>query len=159
MNDIFVVAEDGRGERNLSHSADEDWGPTWAPDGSRVAWVSASTSRLLILGMDGSRPTGEAAAGPIVRDAYVWSPDGTRIAFSSYEDPGSRGISGGQILEASIASIRVDDLQASPTPVLEIDHLVEGLSWQPLEVETREVSAVAGALPSADPVGRGLADD
>ena len=76
------------GPVNLSNDPYLDWSPVWSPDGSKIAFVSASYSTrggrglpyIYVMDANGDNPvrltTGNWPA---------WSPDGTKIAFN-YDD-------------------------------------------------------------------------
>jgi dipeptidyl aminopeptidase/acylaminoacyl peptidase len=72
--------------RPLTNSKKSSQSPAWAPDGSRLAFVSDRTDKRQIHVI---RPTGgEAEAVTSVEDgvtSFEWSPDGQRIAFTSTE--------------------------------------------------------------------------
>jgi Tol biopolymer transport system component len=86
---IFVINVDGTGLRQLSPDDPDpnqffyfDEGPTWSPDGSKVAFTR--TGVLTVINVDGTGmitlPTPAGANYP------SWSPDGTRIAYSAFID-------------------------------------------------------------------------
>lgn len=82
--EIYVMARDGSGQRNLTNSPGWDTAPSWSPDGQRIAFQSSrdENPEIYLMNADGSQPvnlTRNAAedAGP------AWSPDGSRIAFHS----------------------------------------------------------------------------
>ena len=74
--DVWTVAADGRGRRNLTRDAGST-SPVWSPGGRRIAF--ARGDGVLVVRRDGSRKR------RIVRRddpaAPTWSPDGHRIAF------------------------------------------------------------------------------
>jgi Tol biopolymer transport system component len=87
--EIYVIGVDGSDPRNLSRSDGQpDWGPTWSPDGTRIAWNSDAIAAdigfdLSLIAPDG---TGHEVVQPGVYVEYpAWSPDGARIAFMSQE--------------------------------------------------------------------------
>ncbi len=80
---VYAMNADGsRPHRLADGPADEcaqEWGPAWAPDGRRIAFVSSST--IYVANADGSaqrRLTDNAASV----DSPAWSPDGRRITFA-----------------------------------------------------------------------------
>jgi dipeptidyl aminopeptidase/acylaminoacyl peptidase len=84
VEDIWVMKPDGTGQRRLTTSAADDFGPAWTPDGSRILFATNRDGNYEIYSMayDGTdvrRVTTNAATDiqPSV------SPDGTKIAFSS----------------------------------------------------------------------------
>jgi Tol biopolymer transport system component len=84
--DVWTVAADGRGRRNLTR--DSSSSPDWSPDGSRL--VLGRGDGVVVVRRDGSRKR------RIVRrddpGPPTWSPDGHRIAFIP---PGELRIVGG----------------------------------------------------------------
>jgi Tol biopolymer transport system component len=57
--------------------------PAWAPDGTTLAFITATDDRasLYVIGDDGGGERRIAQAAPGAPDAPAWSPDGTLIAF------------------------------------------------------------------------------
>jgi dipeptidyl aminopeptidase/acylaminoacyl peptidase len=86
---LFVVPADGiGGARQLTDGDFEDDGPTWSPDGARIAFASARDDDwdttpvrdIYVVDADGGEPERLTAA-----DGYAaspsWSPDGATIAY------------------------------------------------------------------------------
>jgi Tol biopolymer transport system component/serine/threonine protein kinase len=78
----------------LTTDLGDDWGPSWSPDGARIAFThvgdtnqdgfinSQDTGEIYIMNADGSALT--RLTDNLVNDSSpTWSPDGTRIAFGS----------------------------------------------------------------------------
>jgi Tol biopolymer transport system component len=42
--DIFVTNADGTGRRRLTNNAAKDIGPTWSPDGTKIASTATATA-------------------------------------------------------------------------------------------------------------------
>ncbi|HEY3182676.1 MAG TPA: hypothetical protein VGJ77_07585 [Gaiellaceae bacterium] len=84
LTHLFVAAADGGGARPIA-AADEvnDAAPSWAPDGTRLAFTGA-TGELEVIGRDGSgeRTLGAVGASP------TWTPDGSTIAVVGFGEDG-----------------------------------------------------------------------
>ena len=85
---IFTVAADGSGRPvQLTDGDYENGDPTWSPDGSRIAFVSARdeywdvepVNDLFLVDARGGEPR-RLTEGESVHDAPSWSPDGSLIA-------------------------------------------------------------------------------
>ena len=97
---VFVINVDGTGLRQLSPPIDEqnewvfDEGPTWSPDGTRIAFTRNGT--LHVINADGSGFT------PLPNDDFAqnasWSPDGARIAYTSGGDIHVRNADGSHLV-------------------------------------------------------------
>jgi Tol biopolymer transport system component len=83
--DVWVMAADGRQERDLTPLAGQQTDPAWSQDGSQIAYSSTgadvSPGGIWIMDADGSDqhvvPNTKGGAWP------SWSPDGKNIMFSS----------------------------------------------------------------------------
>lgn len=82
---IYVINVDGTALRQLSPPIDEehdfafDEGPTWSPDGTRLAFTR--NAQLYLINADGTGFT--AVPNEDLAQGASWSPDGTRIAYMS----------------------------------------------------------------------------
>jgi len=86
---LFVVATDGSAEAQQVTSGDfEDGSPTWSPDGTQLAFVSARDddwdltlySDIYVIAADGSGEPRKLTPSEGSCDAVVWSPDGSQLA-------------------------------------------------------------------------------
>ncbi len=84
--DIWVVYPDGTGLKQLTQGPEEDFQPTWSPDGSRIAFgrKDASGWDIWAVSPDGQECQ-KLADGLCPTD---WSPDGTRLAVENLQDAG-----------------------------------------------------------------------
>ena len=87
--DIYTIAADGTGVRQLTDVPGRDYEPDAGPDGKTVVFASqratGESAQLYLMDIDGSnvrRLTFSAGGSGTVLDDYPeWSPDGTRIVF------------------------------------------------------------------------------
>ena len=83
LGEIYVMNADGSGVVQLTGNGENNSGPTWSPDGSRIAYgrydpSGSRVDQIHVMNADGSgnvQITNEDSGGP------VWSPNGGRIAF------------------------------------------------------------------------------
>jgi Tol biopolymer transport system component len=121
--DIFVMNEDGSGQRRLLQVPRAAWRPRWSPDGTRIAFESYDPAslgfRVHIMNSDGSnvRIVPSAAGENFFPQ---WSPDGTRLLFLSNRAPrhwwtmytvnvdgtGERQLFGNEVCASNVNSIR-----------------------------------------------------
>ena len=87
QEDIYVMAIDGTGVRQLMDDAPGDRVPRWSPDGRSIAYFAAPTDRagpneLFVIKADGTglRQLTETRDGAFFP---VWSPDGSRMAVTA----------------------------------------------------------------------------
>ena len=89
QEDIFVVAPDGSGLRQLTDDPQRDRAPRWSPDGKQLAFFSSRSGKfeIWIIHQDGSglrqitfTPGKASAVLP------VWSPDGMQLAYTVMND-------------------------------------------------------------------------
>ena len=84
---LMVADADGQNPQMILRSGQPIMSPAWAPDGSRLAYVSFEGRRPQIVVQDvvtGARRTVSAAPG--INGAPSWSPDGQRLAFTLSKD-------------------------------------------------------------------------
>lgn len=85
---IYVMKNDGSGQKRLTDARVGSFDPAWSPDGSKIAFTSErdENNEIYIMSPDGSGQRRLTHGGG---DSAAWSPDGTRIAFASYPDDNS----------------------------------------------------------------------
>lgn len=91
--DLYVVAADGSGLHQVTTGPAADFDPSWAPDGSRIAYRhqtgDSDATEIYVVGVDGtdahniSRNQGPADWGP------SWSPDGSTIGWNTVRANGA----------------------------------------------------------------------
>jgi Tol biopolymer transport system component len=84
QEDIFLARRDGTQYRRLTDDSFRDRGPTWSPDGKRLAFYSDRTGRYELWGI---RPDGSGLEQLTARrenslNIPTWDPDGSRVAVA-----------------------------------------------------------------------------
>jgi Ca2+-binding RTX toxin-like protein len=82
VNSWFGVASQiGDGAALIGGLVVASSGPTFSPDGTKIAYANQQTGKIIVLPAEGGLPT-QITSG-LVSDGYpAWSPDGTKIAFT-----------------------------------------------------------------------------
>lgn len=91
--DIYTVAPDGSGQKNLTNSPGvADFQGSWAPSGAEITFTTDrdGNSEIYSMSADGASPT-RLTTNPSTDEEPLWSPKGDRIAFVSARD-GNREI-------------------------------------------------------------------
>ena len=83
--EIVVMNADGANLRQLTKNATDEEGPSWSPDGTKIAYTRGSEAGdIFVIDADGTNKrqltTGRRNFDP------TWSPDGTKIAYTNDQD-------------------------------------------------------------------------
>jgi Tol biopolymer transport system component len=138
--DLFLVRSDGTGLRKLTDDAHKDRGPSWSPDGKRIAFYSNRDQgkfEIWVINSDGSGLT------PLTKTSGRawfpwWSPDGTRIVYPT----GSQS----NLIDVAAGASRAPE-PLPPFP--EAGRWFQANSWSP---DGRMLAGMGGPLASS---GRG----
>lgn len=90
--EIYVANADGSAPQRLTTNPGYDSAPSWAPDGTRIAFergdaLDADTTKdIWIMDASGANQTQLTFQAGVVDEGPAFSPDGTQIAFTSGRD-------------------------------------------------------------------------
>ena len=88
--EIYVMDADGGNQQRLTNNRNNEWHPSWSPDGNRIAFDSDRKGDLQnfeIYVMDDDGGNQQRLTENRNNDNYPsWAPDGERIAFNSDRD-------------------------------------------------------------------------
>jgi dipeptidyl aminopeptidase/acylaminoacyl peptidase len=86
--DVYSVALDGSGKRQLTDTAEDELDPAGSPDGTKIAFVRVDGDNRDIWEMDRDGSNELRLTGSSASDRYPsWSADGRQIAFRSNRRP------------------------------------------------------------------------
>ena len=129
QRDLFVVAADGTGDRNLTETPAIEHDPEWSPDGAFLAFETSAegeADRLTTLRTHGAAPVGVPTLGPEL-DWFVWSPDGRDLLWQELVTLGS------ETFRTTLHSIDREFRQPSSTLQVVDGLIVCPPSWQRLD--------------------------
>jgi Tol biopolymer transport system component len=90
--DIYAVRPDGRGLRRLTRSSGEAGWPEPSPDGQKIAYEDAESTRAVIAVIDADGGHRRVLTPSGFQGQPAWSPDGRWIAFERDAAPGDNGV-------------------------------------------------------------------
>jgi Tol biopolymer transport system component len=94
-NEIFAVDADGSGLHQLTDSPGRATGPSWSPDGSRIAYLGTlggqpgPITTIFVMNADGTGAQ-ELSVGEGPVRQVSWSPDGMQLLFTKEASDGNR---------------------------------------------------------------------
>jgi Tol biopolymer transport system component len=95
QHEIYTMNANGTAQVNISNNAATDTGPSWSPDGTKIAFQSnrdGGASEIYVMNSDGSNQTRLTFSSVGGAERPAWSPDGTKIAFVGLVTNSTTGI-------------------------------------------------------------------
>src|SRR5215216_3888182 len=88
--EIYSMGVDGSNPVRLTNNSSLDAGPSWSPDGTKIAFIALRLGLPLVYVMnsDGSNQVNITQSATLDSADPEWSPDGTTTAFTSYNRVG-----------------------------------------------------------------------
>ena len=87
--DVYVGTVDDASSKRLTSSHNDEFSPSWSPDGRRIAYRvnarRADTSDIWVMRADGAGRRNVTRNGGL-NEYPTWSPDGRSLAFNSHRD-------------------------------------------------------------------------
>ncbi len=125
--EVYVMNADGSNPTRLTNNSTVDGGPSWSPDGTKIAFNSQRTGLPLVFVMNanGSNQVNVTQSTTLDSGDPEWSPDGTTIAFTSYNRVGQTNADEIFLMNADGSNIRRITFASFD------EH---DLAWQPLGV-------------------------
>ena len=86
-SEIYVMDADGKNQQRLTENRNNDWMPSWSPDGKRIVFTISDENGTAIYVMDADGENQQRLTENRSNDWMPsWSPNGKRIAFASDRD-------------------------------------------------------------------------
>ncbi len=160
--EVYVMNANGSNPVRLTNNSTLDAGPSWSPDGTKIAFNTQRDGLPLIYVMNsnGSSQVNITQSTTLDSADPEWSPDGTTIAFTSYNRVGQTNADEIFLMNADGSNIR----RITTSSFDEHD-----LAWQPLGSATPTPTPTPTPSPSPTPTftisgtvtntnGQGIAD-
>lgn len=123
--ELYTINADGSNPIRLTNNSNVDAGPSWSPDGTKIAFNTQRDGLPLVYVMNanGSNPINITQSTTLDSGDPEWSPDGTTIAFTSFGHVGIGNVSAIFLMNADGSNIR---------RLSNISTNEHELAWQPL---------------------------
>jgi len=96
--EIWLIEADGSGRTRLTQSPEDEYAPSWSPDGRQLAFIRTEGDfesgfdevTLCVLDIESGQETVLAEVPSSWPIQPAWSPDGTKLALLTFDDGGTR---------------------------------------------------------------------